>query len=81
MSIVEIDAKYRVTIPSEARKVIPVRAGQEAYIVPYGEAFLVVPLEQPQSVTLRRKIREIEEKGGKTTVPARGILSYLKKLK
>lgn len=81
MSIVEIDAKYRVTIPSEARKVIPVRAGQEAYIVPYGEAFLVVPLEQPQSVTLRRKIREIEEKGGKTTVPVRGILSYLKKLK
>lgn len=79
MSIVEIDAKYRVTIPSEARKVIPVRAGQEAYIVPYGQAFLVVPLEQPESVTLRRKIREMEEKSGKASIPARGILSYLKR--
>jgi len=41
MELVEVDERYRVTIPKEVRKSFQVVKGQRFYLVPYGRDLLM----------------------------------------
>lgn len=43
MELVEVDERYRVTIPKEVRKSFKIVKGQRFYLVPYGEDLLMKP--------------------------------------
>ena len=42
--MVEVDPRFRVTIPREAREGLKVKEGQKLYVVSYGGAFVMKPL-------------------------------------
>jgi len=44
MSVVEVDSRFRVTIPSEVRKQVQVNEGQKFYVIPYEHGLLLKPI-------------------------------------
>ena len=44
MSLVEVDSRFRVTVPKEVRRILKVVKGQRLYVVPYGDDLLMKPL-------------------------------------
>ena len=55
MSLVEVDSRFRVTIPSEIRKKVEIREGQAFYLVPYEHGLLMKPVPKNAS----RKLAEL----------------------
>ena len=51
MEIVEVDNRYRITIPKDVRHAFKVVKGQRFYLVPCGEDLLMRPL--PKNPTAR----------------------------
>ena len=43
MELVEVDGRYRVTIPKDVRKSFKIAKGQRFYLVPYGRDLLMKP--------------------------------------
>jgi bifunctional DNA-binding transcriptional regulator/antitoxin component of YhaV-PrlF toxin-antitoxin module len=44
MELVEVDERYRVTIPKDVRTAFKVVKGQQFYLVPYGNDLLMRPV-------------------------------------
>ncbi len=59
MSLVQVDSKYRIVIPSKLREYLKIKIGQEVYIAPYGRGFLIVPLSNEEAIEIRKKLNEI----------------------
>ncbi len=55
MSLVEVDSRFRVTIPSEIRKKVEITQGQTFYVVPYEHGLLLKPVTREAS----RKLGEL----------------------
>ena len=55
MSVVEVDSRFRVTIPTEIRKTVEVREGQTFYLIPFEDGLLMKPLPKDPS----RRLDEI----------------------
>lgn len=55
MSLVEVDSRFRVTIPSEIRKKIEISEGQTFYVVPYEHGLMMKPVPKGAS----RKLGEL----------------------
>lgn len=52
MRLVEVDQRYRITIPKEVRKMFRMVKGQRFYLVPYGDDLLMkqVPVDAAQKL-------------------------------
>lgn len=52
MKLVEVDQRYRVTIPKEIRKTFKIAKGQKFYLVPYGDDLLIkqIPMDAAQKL-------------------------------
>jgi len=44
MSVVEVDPRFRVTIPKEVRTKLKVVEGQKLYVVSYGDSLIMKPV-------------------------------------
>ncbi|MBI3841107.1 MAG: AbrB/MazE/SpoVT family DNA-binding domain-containing protein [Thaumarchaeota archaeon] len=44
MSVVEVDPRFRVTIPKEIRAKLRVTEGQKLYVVSFGDSFIMKPV-------------------------------------
>lgn len=60
MSLVEVDSRYRVTLTSDVRKFVGVRKGQSVYVVPRGDAFVVIPLKEDIDAELHKLIGNVK---------------------
>jgi len=60
MSIVEVDSRFRVTIPSEVRKQVEVSEGQKFYVIPYEHGLLLKPLPADASHKLDQLIGDFK---------------------
>lgn len=60
MSLVEVDSRYRVTLTSDVRRFVDVRKGQRVYVVPRGDAFVVIPLKEDVDAELDRLIGDVK---------------------
>ena len=60
MSLVEVDSRYRVTLTSEVRKRVEVRKGQRVYVLPKGDGFIVIPLNENVDSELDRLIGDVK---------------------
>ena len=67
MSLVEVDPRFRVTIPKEVRDALNVREGQKLYVVSYGGAFIMKPVPENKGEALDRVIGSFpfDERAGK----------------
>lgn len=54
MSVVEVDPRFRVTIPKEVRKGLRVSEGQKLYVVSYGGALIMKPIPDDPAAELDR---------------------------
>ena len=54
MSVVEVDPRFRVTIPKEARAALKVKEGQKLYVVSFGGAFIMKPVPDDPAAELDR---------------------------
>lgn len=50
MTLVELDERYRVTIPKKVRQKVKVIKGQKFYLITYGDNLLMkpVPMDAPE---------------------------------
>ncbi len=55
MRVVEVDSRFRVTIPAEIRKTVEVTEGQTLYIIPQEDGLLMKPIPKNPS----RKLDEL----------------------
>ncbi len=55
MSVVEVDSRFRVTIPAEVRKKVEVKEGQTFYLIPREDGLLMKPVPKDPS----RKLDEL----------------------
>jgi len=55
MSVVEVDPRFRVTIPKEVRAKLKVVAGQKLYVASYGDSLMMKPVPDNPA----RKLEEI----------------------
>jgi bifunctional DNA-binding transcriptional regulator/antitoxin component of YhaV-PrlF toxin-antitoxin module len=60
MSLVEIDSRYRVTLTTDVRKHVGVRKGQEVYVLPEGDSFIVIPLTEDIDSGLHKLIGDVK---------------------
>ncbi len=60
MSLVEVDSRYRVTLTSDVRRFVGVRKGQSVYVVPRGDAFVVIPLKEDIDAELHKLIGNVK---------------------
>lgn len=60
MSIVEVDSRFRVTIPRDIRKKIEVREGQTFYLLPYERGLLMKPVPKGTSSKLDELIGDFK---------------------
>ena len=60
MSLVEVDSGYRVTLTSDVRRFVSVKQGQHVYVVPRGDAFLVIPLKEDIDAELHKLIGDVK---------------------
>ena len=60
MSLVEVDSRYRVTLTSDVRRFLGVKKGQRVYVVPRGDAFVVIPLKEDIDAELHKLIGDVK---------------------
>ncbi len=60
MSLVEVDSRYRVTLTSDVRRFVGVKKGQRVYVVPRGDAFVVIPLKEDIDAELHKLIGDVK---------------------
>lgn len=71
MELVEVDDRYRVTIPKDVRRAFRVVKGQRFYLIPYGDDLLMKPLPADAARRLDKVVddfkfdRETRRKGEK----------------
>ncbi len=58
MAIVEVDGRYRLTLPKEVRESFKVSEGQKLYIIPTEDALLIKKLPPDPSQALRELLGE-----------------------
>jgi len=58
MVIVEVDERYRLTLPREVREAFKVSEGQKLYIIAMGDALLIKRMPQDPSEALRKLLGE-----------------------
>lgn len=60
MELVEVDGRYRVTIPREVRKSFKMIKGQRFYLVPYGKDLLMKPFPADAASRLDHVVGDFE---------------------
>lgn len=60
MSVVEVDSRFRVTIPSEVRKQVEVNQGQKFYVIPYEHGLLLKPIPSDAPLRLDQMIGDFK---------------------
>jgi AbrB family looped-hinge helix DNA binding protein len=60
MSLVEVDPRFRVTIPKDIRKALNVIEGQKLYVVSYGDSLIMKPVPAEPSRRLDQIIGDFQ---------------------
>ena len=58
MVVVEMDERYRLTLPKEVREAFKVSEGQKFYIISMGDALLIKRMPQDPPEALRKLLGE-----------------------
>lgn len=59
-SLVEVDSRHRVTLTTDVRKHVEVRKGQPVYVLPKGDSFIVIPLNDDVDQELQKLVGDIK---------------------
>lgn len=60
MSIVEIDERFRLTLPKEVRESFKVTKGQKLYVIPAGDTLIIKRIPQDVPRKLEKLIGEFK---------------------
>lgn len=60
MELVEVDERFRVTIPKEVRKSFKIVKGQRFYLVPYGRDLLMKPFPEDAASRLDQVVGDFK---------------------